>query len=228
MVHKSDKRVTLYLVRHGETTFNANFQVQGWSDTPLTEKGVKGAEVLGKKLAMIPFKKAYASDLGRAIKTARLLINLSKKQTLELTELIELREWHYGGFEGRDDAFMWGIIFESQGLTYDPAFSQLKALTEKVTEAEIAEIIQTNDATKTAESYLEIVTRVKQGIEKIIAEMIALGGGNALIVTHGMTILTILKLFVAEPVEALELPNCSVTTLVIENGRIYLETLGEQ
>lgn len=228
MVHKSEKQVKLYLVRHGETLFNAHLQVQGWSDTPLTEKGLKGAESLGRGLATTYFEKAYSSDLGRAIKTARAILTMGAQSMTDLTELTALREWHYGGFEGRDDALMWGIIFDSQGLSYDPAFSQLKALTENVSEEEIAQIIQAHDPTQTAESYTEIIMRIQQGMEQIISEMIALGGGNALVVTHGMTILTILKLFVTEPVEALELPNCSVTTLIIENGKIQLESLGSQ
>ncbi|WP_165437759.1 histidine phosphatase family protein, partial [Streptococcus ruminantium] len=31
---------TIYLMRHGETLFNTQKRVQGWSDSPLTEKGI--------------------------------------------------------------------------------------------------------------------------------------------------------------------------------------------
>lgn len=30
----------LYLMRHGETLFNTQKRVQGWCDSPLTEKGI--------------------------------------------------------------------------------------------------------------------------------------------------------------------------------------------
>lgn len=33
----------LYLVRHGETLFNIQGKIQGWSDSPLTERGIKQA-----------------------------------------------------------------------------------------------------------------------------------------------------------------------------------------
>ena len=32
---------TLYLMRHGETLFNSQHRIQGWSDSPLTSKGIK-------------------------------------------------------------------------------------------------------------------------------------------------------------------------------------------
>ena len=38
---------TLYLMRHGQTLFNAQHKIQGWCDAPLTEIGIKQAEVAG-------------------------------------------------------------------------------------------------------------------------------------------------------------------------------------
>lgn len=35
---------TLYLVRHGETLFNALHKIQGWCDSPLTKKGIQQAK----------------------------------------------------------------------------------------------------------------------------------------------------------------------------------------
>lgn len=32
---------TLYLVRHGQTLFNARHKIQGWCDFPLTQTGIK-------------------------------------------------------------------------------------------------------------------------------------------------------------------------------------------
>lgn len=36
---EGDGSITLYLVRHGKTFLNTTDQVQGWIDSPLTEKG---------------------------------------------------------------------------------------------------------------------------------------------------------------------------------------------
>ena len=35
------KGITVYLVRHGQTWFNHFNKMQGWSDSPLTENGIK-------------------------------------------------------------------------------------------------------------------------------------------------------------------------------------------
>lgn len=34
---------TIYVVRHGQTYMNLYTKMQGWSDTPLTQKGIDGA-----------------------------------------------------------------------------------------------------------------------------------------------------------------------------------------
>ena len=31
----------LYLLRHGQTLFNSKHLISGWSDSPLTEKGIE-------------------------------------------------------------------------------------------------------------------------------------------------------------------------------------------
>lgn len=36
---------TLYLMRHGQTLFNLQKKIQGWCDAPLTEFGIKQAQV---------------------------------------------------------------------------------------------------------------------------------------------------------------------------------------
>ena len=41
---------TLYLMRHGETMFNAQHRIQGWCDSPLTERGIEQARAMGAKL----------------------------------------------------------------------------------------------------------------------------------------------------------------------------------
>ena len=49
---------TLYLMRHGQTLFNARKKIQGWCDAPLTELGIKQAKIAGKyfKNDVIVFK----------------------------------------------------------------------------------------------------------------------------------------------------------------------------
>ena len=59
-------KFTLYVVRHGQTYFNIFNKLQGWSNSPLTQKGIDGAVETGKRLADIDFKATYCSDMPRA------------------------------------------------------------------------------------------------------------------------------------------------------------------
>ena len=54
---------TIYLMRHGETLFNQQHRVQGFCDSPLTEKGIAQAKQAGAyfKEQGIVFDGAYAS-----------------------------------------------------------------------------------------------------------------------------------------------------------------------
>ena len=60
----------LYFVRHGQTYLNKYKRMQGWADAPLTSEGELVALETGERLADIPFKAVYTSDLGRTQHTA--------------------------------------------------------------------------------------------------------------------------------------------------------------
>ncbi|MDK6241920.1 phosphoglycerate mutase family protein, partial [Winkia sp. UMB10116] len=63
----------LYLMRHGETEFNLENRVQGWCDSPLTEKGIRQAELARDMLREreITFTHGYCSPLDRARETLK-------------------------------------------------------------------------------------------------------------------------------------------------------------
>ena len=65
---------TLYLVRHGQTEYNAKHIVQGHCDSPLTPLGVKQVEETAAQLADIPFTTCYHSPLGRTVRTTDILL----------------------------------------------------------------------------------------------------------------------------------------------------------
>ena len=60
------KTVNVYIVRHGETIFNTLDKLQGWADSPLTDKGIQLAIDTGNTLSNVHFNSAYASDMKRA------------------------------------------------------------------------------------------------------------------------------------------------------------------
>ena len=53
----------LYIVRHGETTWNALHKVQGSADIPLAEKGIQLAARTGQALKDVPFDICFTSPL---------------------------------------------------------------------------------------------------------------------------------------------------------------------
>jgi probable phosphoglycerate mutase len=64
--------VRLWLVRHGETPWNADRRFQGWTDVPLNDRGRSQALELRERLSATRFTGVWSSDLSRARDTARL------------------------------------------------------------------------------------------------------------------------------------------------------------
>jgi len=90
----------LYLVRHGETDWNAARRVQGSTDIPLNDTGRAQARRTGRLLSSRRWDAIVASPLSRALETAEIIadeIDLPSPLTLDA-----LVERHYGEAEGLD------------------------------------------------------------------------------------------------------------------------------
>ena len=90
-------KTTLYLTRHGETVDNARQLMQGQTQGQLNDVGIEQAEQLRERLAGTHFDAYVASDLKRAIDTARILAG--PQQPIDTTPLLRERDW--GSFTGR-------------------------------------------------------------------------------------------------------------------------------
>lgn len=94
----------LFLIRHGETVDNVAGLYAGSRDSALTTHGVLQARRLATHLAeQVTLTHLFASNLGRAVKTAEAICDVQKRtrQTaLEVVQLTELREKHFGTGEG--------------------------------------------------------------------------------------------------------------------------------
>ncbi|GAA4665562.1 2,3-bisphosphoglycerate-dependent phosphoglycerate mutase [Bartonella pachyuromydis] len=93
---------TLVLIRHGQSEWNLKNLFTGWKDPDLTEKGCTEAIAAGKKLkeAGLKFDIAYTSDLQRAQKTARYILEQMEQADLELIKSPALNERNYGDLAG--------------------------------------------------------------------------------------------------------------------------------
>ena len=92
---------------------------------------------------------------------------------------------------------------------------------------EMAEGIVEVDTTGWAESWEKLSKRIKEGFEAIAKDLEAAGGGNAIVVSHGMTITTLIYLIDPKAVEELVLDNGSVTVVEYEEGTFTIKKVGD-
>ncbi len=89
----------LYLVRHGETDWNAEGRLLSFTDAPLNARGVAQAAALASALAAVRWDRAVSSPLVRARRTAEVVLAASRgAPSLEVDE--RLREMDFGPYEG--------------------------------------------------------------------------------------------------------------------------------
>ena len=227
-VPDAEKEVTIYLVRHGKTWFNTIDLVKGFSDSPLTDNGMQQARVLGSNMSDIKFVGAYSSSLGRQKETLKYILAENKNETPQIVELDGLKEWNYGGYEGMKGEEMWTPLFEQNGLELDDNWTYYPDLVNILGDRGIADAIAANDPEKMAETYDEITARAQEAMDQVIADTLAAGGGNVLMVSSGSQIPTILELVVPGQHDGEIIGNCSVTILTYKNGAYTLKIAGDQ
>lgn len=198
----------LFLVRHGQTYLNKYNRMQGWADTPLTEKGKESAQLCGEYLATQQINQLVTSDLGRTIETSRII-----REQLDLKNEIqvmpEFRETFFGSFEGELNQNVWPNVAEKSG------FNSLKEFYQQMQINQVMDAFHEADPTKDAENYTTFIQRIQLGLEKITKSFKP--EERVVLVTHGNTIRNIAYLIDKEVNCAEELVNAGVTTIEI-NG----------
>lgn len=95
---------TLVLLRHGESTWNAENLFTGWVDVPLSEKGEaevrRGGELL-RDTGVLP-DVVHTSVLRRAITTANLALDIADRHWIPVRRDWRLNERHYGALQGKN------------------------------------------------------------------------------------------------------------------------------
>jgi 2,3-bisphosphoglycerate-dependent phosphoglycerate mutase len=95
----------LVLLRHGQSTWNAENLFTGWQDVDLSSHGEHEALGAGELLAAetdLDLRMGYTSLLTRAIRTASLALEAADRTWLPLERHWRLNERHYGDLEGRN------------------------------------------------------------------------------------------------------------------------------
>lgn len=207
--------VKFYIVRHGQTMFNLLDRAQGWSDSPLTPLGCTDAARLGEGFRRegVHFAAACSSDSGRAIETAEILLEHCGQQTLPRQQDKRLREWCLGHMEGGANHDFLTAICEQDGTPFP-----LKDLNRRLREA--ADYIHEHlDSTGMSQSFDQIATRLTGALRDLGEAVAAQGGGNVLVVTHALSIKTIVYLLAHERLEEVAMiRNVSVCRFAYEGG----------
>ena len=100
--------LTLLLVRHGQSEWNAAGLCQGQTpDVPLTELGHAQAAAVACDLAPLRPGALISSDLHRAVQTAE---HCARATGLAFTTTPALREQGYGVLEGRPSRELWDVV----------------------------------------------------------------------------------------------------------------------
>ena len=86
------------LVRHAQTIWNREKKIQGQSDSPLTPDGKNQALHWGRLLPQVSWNRILASDIGRAMETAK-IINQALNLSLQMDS--GLREQDWGQWTGK-------------------------------------------------------------------------------------------------------------------------------
>lgn len=110
----------LYIVRHGQTDYNIVRRIQGQSNSQLTDLGIRQAQCLAKRLENMVFDACYASDLDRAVDTARIL-----RPNADIALDKRLRERSFGQWQGLNymDIKQQYPELIRRYESYDPSFS---------------------------------------------------------------------------------------------------------
>ena len=225
-----DNTVILYITRHGKTILNTMDRVQGWADTPLTPAGIEVAEYLGKglKLEGIEFKAAYSSDLGRARQTARIVLDSKGQNGMPVIEVPQVRETNFGSYEGDLNSRMWT---DASLYLHYKSMKDMMADMEK-NPALLRKMVDTFKELETlgiGENYNDVKTRGQKAIREIAEKEAADGGGNILLVGHGMSIgifLSDLDDYGKKP-EAAHMGNAAVCKVIYKDGKFTLESFGD-
>ena len=196
----------IVLVRHGETTANKAGIIQGQSFDPsfcLTELGVAQARATGTFLRDHKWWKIFSSDLPRASETTNLLITMTKSTTPPVVYSSLIREMGLGIREGSHREETVGALLEKFVEAHDKEVEAPKAETK-------AEVVSR------AEDFLQMLARTAVGER---TEENYETPWEALVVSHGGFILTLLKSVCKFGKVITKINNASITTIDVSLTR---------
>ncbi|WP_018963569.1 histidine phosphatase family protein [Coprothermobacter platensis] len=171
----------IYLVRHPETQWNKENRFQGQTDIPITEKGLHDLQTAAPILASLSVQTIYTSPLKRAKVVAQEVSKLTGKAFHEDRRIMEV---NCGRWEGETvPHLMQAEPNLIEQWWKDPYNFQIPG----------------------GESYEDVERRTTSFLKEIVDK-----GEDALVVSHGIAILTMLRY-------VLQIPKNHVRSIRIDN-----------
>lgn len=181
-----------YLMRHGQTLFNAQGRIQGACDSPLTALGIKQAQAARAHFQEedIIFDKVYSSTQERACDTAEIASGRT-----DLIRLKGLKEWNFGAFEGHQE-YLNPHLFKGDGSGYRDYFVAYGG-----------------------ESNVEVYQRMAATIKKALAD--EKEEERSLFVSHGASITQFYRHMTVEaPILTKGMSNCAILKLAYDGTKM--------
>ncbi|EPR41247.1 Phosphoglycerate mutase [Desulfovibrio sp. X2] len=174
-------RLTVHLLRHGQTEVQRPWRFLGQRDVPLTEKGLAQAAAWREPLTRVPFARVYCSDLLRCRQTAEAALD---GRAVEVTYLPGLREIDLGAWDG---------------LTADEVRERFPG------EFDMRGADMATHRPEGGESFADLMERATAALSSILAELEARPGKerHALVICHAGVIRTLLCHALGMPVDNL-------------------------
>ena len=197
-------KTTLIFIRHAEAEGNINREFHGFTNSPITEKGHKQAQLVAKRLEDISMDVLYSSSLKRTLQTAQYIADVKQ---LPIIRTDKLKEINGGDWEGKlwdELPNLWPI--EHKTWEHEPHVHQMP----------------------NGESMVGFQNRLIEEVMKIVLDN---QGKNIGVVTHGTAIKAMMCRFLHKELEEMVnirwFDNTSVTIVEFENDRFNVVLEGD-
>ena len=159
------KSYQIHFIRHGATAANREGRYVGVTDTPLSQEGIGKLEDMNRRYSYPGAPVFYVSPLKRCVETCKIIYP-------QVTPILvpALSECNFGEWEGKT----------AEELKEDPKFQQWLENGQKT-------------APPGGESGEDFTIRVLNAFDKLVEGMLRTGTTQAVVVTHGGVIMTILS-----------------------------------
>lgn len=205
----------IILLRHGQSQWNLENRFTGWTDVPLSAKGVEEARTAGRLMRQAGLKPAYffTSYLRRAIHTLQIAA-----AELELDYIPVLKDWHlnerhYGALQGLNKADTANKYGEEQVHIWRRSFDVLPPLLTpddpRYPGNDPKYAALSADELPLAESLQDTIARVRACWQECIIPQLSIHD-TVLIAAHGNSLRGLAMLIehlTAEQVMELEIPT---------------------